>query len=145
MPIGIPENEIMKLGLHYAGFNNQRQQRVDMSTNLQHFWASYGALPISCAQIFEDVQADDIGVSKIVKPNAIYLLMTLCWLNTYVTENHLAGQFNISKNTVRKWCWAYSKSIQAQKQKKVSTLRNCYAIFIVLFTTHMLLIFPLFF
>jgi hypothetical protein len=117
MPIHIPENEIMKLGLHYAGFNNQQQQRVDMSTNLQQFWTSYGALPMSCAQIFEHVQADNIGVFKIAKPNAIYLLMTLCWLNNYVTKNNLAGQFNISKNTVQKWCWAYTKSIQAHTKK----------------------------
>jgi hypothetical protein len=118
--ITIPHDELEKLGLYYAGFTDTRQEAASFETNMKRFRNSYGILPLSCSQIMVDIQADDIGDWQIIKPNAIYLLMSLCWMNTYVTESTLAGVFKISENTVRKWCWAYAKAIQALKSKKVS-------------------------
>jgi hypothetical protein len=120
--ITLNEHEITRIGLHYAGFDDSRQAAVSLETNLERFRSSYGALPLSCSQILADIQADDIGDNQIVKPNVVYLLMSLCWMNTYVTEHTLAGTFKIGENTVRKWCWSYAKAIQAQKSKKVSSL-----------------------
>jgi hypothetical protein len=119
--ITFPEEQITRIGLNYAGFDDIRQASVSLETNLRRFRDAYGALPLSCSQILADVQAEDLGDAQIVKPNAIYLLMSLCWMNTYVTEHTLAGTFKIGENTVRKWCWAYAKAIQAQKSKKVGS------------------------
>jgi hypothetical protein len=93
--IRIHEDEISKIGLLFAGFDEKRQNAASVKTNLNRFRASYGAYPVSCSQIFQDIQGEDIGTVQITKPNVIYLLMTLCWLNNYITEHKLAGMFNV--------------------------------------------------
>jgi hypothetical protein len=121
----IPENEIAMLGLRYAGFDDKRQLASSAETNLKRFRDSFGALPLSCAQMIVDFQSEDLGELRIVKPNIVYMLMSLCWMHTYVTEHALAGMFNITENTVRKWCWFYARAIQGQKCKKVRSV-SCF-------------------
>jgi hypothetical protein len=126
MPVLVfPANEIEKLGLYYSGYDDKRQDAALPETNLNRFRDSYGALPQSCSQMLRDIQAEDMGEFRILKPNVIHLLLCLCWLNTYHTESQMAGMFKVAENTVCKWCWKNAKAIQALKSKKVSNANNC--------------------
>jgi hypothetical protein len=115
----ISEAEILQLGLRYAGFDIYRQQQVVKSTNVQRFRTTFGPLPKTASQLFDEIQDPSIGEAYIKKPNAVYFLMTLVWLNLYRTETALAGMFEINEKTVRRWTWLYTNAFQALKDKMV--------------------------
>jgi hypothetical protein len=118
--ICITEDEIMHLGLDVAGFKGRRQQ-TNYNLKLKRFRSVFGPSPKTVVDIFTETQHNGLGEWRMEKPNAIYLLMTLSWLNTYQTEHNLAGTYGLNEKTVRRWIWAYTYSIQALKQKKVRT------------------------
>ena len=116
----VTEEEMTTYGLGMAGFNENRKQTVHKTT-IQRFRGSFGPLPITAAELYVEIQSDDLGDKKILKPNLQYFLMTLMWLNSYKTAQDLSGLLKLSIRTINIWIWLYVDAIQALKAKKVST------------------------
>jgi hypothetical protein len=122
MIVQITENEILHLGLSTAGFK-ESQRETSITRKLDRFRACYGPMPKTASDIFGWIQEEDrAGVFHISKPNAVYFLMSLCWLNSYETETNLAGKFGVSEVTVRTWTRKYTLAIQALKSSVVSIM-----------------------
>ena len=119
----ITEEEITKYGLGIAGYSDKRQQTV-LTTTIKRFRGSFGPLPKTAADLFVEVQAEDLGEKRIIKPNVHYLLMALMWLNTYRTSEDMGGLFKLNVKTVDIKIWMYVDAIQALKDKKVSSIFN---------------------
>jgi hypothetical protein len=113
--ISLSPAEFMMLGLE------ETRRKLCHKTKVTHFRSQYGASPESCSDIFVDIQRADMGEYIILKPNAIYFLMTLYWLHKYPTEIDLARKFNICEKTARRWIWTYAESIQKKTDSKVSS------------------------
>jgi hypothetical protein len=118
--VQITENEILQLGLTTAGFK-ESQRGTNITRKLERFRAVYGPMPKTASDIFGWIQEEErAGAFCIRKPNAVYFLMSLCWLNSYETESNLAGKFGVSEVTVRNWTRKYTLAIQALKSSVVS-------------------------
>jgi hypothetical protein len=118
MVLKVSTNDFLLLGLHLVGFLTCGSTCA--ATNIRRFRAAFGTTPESCSKIFIDLQtfapAANIAIKK---HNASYFLMTLNWLRSYMVEETLAGLYNLSEKTVRKWIWDYTIAIQALKEQKV--------------------------
>ena len=110
----VTEEEITKYGLEMAGFNEKRQQTV-RKTTIQRFRGSFGSLPITAAELLAEVQSEDLGEKRILKPNLQYYLMSMMWLNSYKTTQDLSGLMKLNRKTVDRWIWLYTNAIQALK------------------------------
>jgi hypothetical protein len=119
----ITEDEITKYGLGIAGYSEIRQQTV-LKTTIQRFRGSFGPLPKTASELFVEVQAEDLGEKRIIKPNVNYFLMTLMWLNSYRSSQEMAGIFKLNIKTVDVKIWLYVDAIQALKDKKVNSAFN---------------------
>jgi hypothetical protein len=123
MPIVVTEDEFLKFGLMIVGYNEVRQERMNLPSRLEDFRSFYGVQPRTCSDIFIDIQAEDLPeASRVGKPSYRHLLMTLYWLVDYDKQKKLAATFKLNVKTVRKWLDKYTKAIQAQKVKKVSNI-----------------------
>ena len=111
------------MGLELAGFSNYTIQRNEKKRNLERFKDSFYASHQTAEHIFSDIQDEDLGESRIVKPNPIYLLLALFYLKKYPTKHALAAFLDSTEKTVLTWDRRYVKAIQALKEKKVS---NCF-------------------
>lgn len=109
------EEEFLQIGLSLVGFGDARQKIV-LSTKIQRFRDNFGTSPKACAQIFLDLQMEDIMVA----PKIESLLMTLKYLKSYLKEGEMAGMFGKNERTIRHKCWEYAKALQSLKSSKVS-------------------------
>lgn len=114
MSIHISEDQMLQLGLKFAGFSNKTCRKAA----LENFRACYGIDPSTGSAVFVDIQLPQLN-SKITKPNPLYFLMTLYWMSGYATATRLCGLFQIHTQTFSKQTLLYLKSIQALKSLKV--------------------------
>ena len=115
--------DFLFLGLDLAGFSSYTIQRNATKMNLERFKDSFYASPQTSKNIFVDIQDEDLGESRISKPNPIYLLLALFYLKKYPTKHALAAFLDSTEKTGLDWAKRYVKAIQALKEKKVS---NCF-------------------
>ncbi len=108
--------EFLFLGLELAGFTGY-------TMNLPRFKDIFYASPQTAENIFVNIQDEDLGESRISKPDPIYLLLALFYLKKYPTKHDLAAFIDSTEKTVLGWAKRYVKAIQALKEKKVS---NCF-------------------
>jgi hypothetical protein len=90
--------------------------------HLRRFKACYGSAPQVICAIWWDLQTADIDearISNVTVRSLERLLMTMYFLKTNLSEHCMAGIFQLSEPTVRKWCWAYAAKIQALKAIKI--------------------------
>lgn len=121
-------DEVLSIGLLYAGFHAGRQQRVARATNVGRFMSHYGSSPLVCAVIWEDlVTARDIWENQTHQKGASFekFLMAMYFLKVYPTEEKLAGFWKICEKSASKWVWLFVLKIQALKEKKVSCMCLC--------------------
>jgi hypothetical protein len=116
-------NEFYFLGLELAGFTPYTIRRNEKKMNLERFKDSFYASPQTVENMFADIQDEDLGESRISKPDPIYLLLGLFYLKKYPTKHALAAFLDSTEKTVLAWAKCYVKAIQALKEKKVS---NCF-------------------
>ena len=122
------EDEVLRIGLLYAGFNEHRQQRVERATCVGRFKSQYGSSPLVCAKIWEDlVTSPDIWENRTHPKAASFekYLMALYFLKAYQTEERLAAMWKTCEKSARTWVWFFVKKIQALKEKKVSCSTLC--------------------
>ena len=108
------EEEVLRYGLIYSGFDNTRQKGVKRRTNVKRFISCYGVAPKAVAALIKDLPLKEIEPKK--------LFLTLNYMKTYETETVLSGWWNESKTTVRNSIKTYLQAIQSLKEKKVSLL-----------------------
>jgi len=114
-------SELLREGLHLAGFDGRRQQSVCRATNLMRFRSFYGSNPLVYVAILEDLQMTDLPDAH-VDPAKLCLpsfLLALNFLREYRMEHQRAGLFKVCERTARKWGWFYARRIQALKEIKV--------------------------
>jgi hypothetical protein len=122
------EDEVLRIGLLYAGFNAHRQHRVERATCERRFKSQYSSSPLVCAKIWEDlITSPDIWENQTHPKAASFekFLMALNFLKTYQTEEKMAGMWKTCETSARNWAWYFVKKIQALKSKKVSFLASC--------------------
>ena len=122
------EDEVLRIGLLYAGFNAHRQHRVERATCERHFKSQYSSSPLVCAKIWEDlITSPDIWENQTHPKAASFekFLMALNFLKTYQTEEKMAGMWKTCETSARNWAWYFVKKIQALKSKKGSFLASC--------------------
>lgn len=140
--VKLTKEQALSIGLEAAGFDEIRQ-KCCIEQKLIRFNAHFGAGPTSCSLIFQDIQKEDCaGEKRINQPDIFYFFMSMMWLKAYPSEPVLAGKFQVSERSVRKWCWRFLEAIQALKSKKVM-LQRAFIYFISNFLTLLLLYFKL--
>ena len=83
--------EFLFLGLELAGFSGYSIRCNEKKMNRERFKDSFYASPQTSENIFVDIQDEDLGESRISKPNPIYLLLALFYLKKYPTKHALAA------------------------------------------------------
>ena len=119
MTVEVTEAQMLRLGLSFIGYDEERTNRTHNNKNREHFLKSYGVSPLVCSIIFGDIQVLDIGDDKISKPKPKHFLLCMFWLKRYQIESILSIIFGYHEETVRKWIWIYARAIQALKPHKV--------------------------
>ncbi len=90
--------EFLFLGLELAGFSNYTIQCNEKKMNLERFKDSFYASPQTAENIFTDIQDEDLGESRIVKPNPILRACSGSAKGTAWTAQHsaLSSASNVS-------------------------------------------------
>ena len=115
--IGELEKNILSYGLETAGFRQFGVLETSPELKRQRFISFFGVCPSTCAAIFVALKTgSEIGDGCRLN----HFLLTMCWMKNYVTERVLAGMFEMTEKTIRKWIWKYAKMIQSLKAAKVS-------------------------
>ena len=104
---------VLLAGLVYAGFNEKRQQRVNLERNIMRFKAFFGVPPTTVAALLNDLRDDN--------PNIIYkeCLMTMNWLYCYETLPVLVGRWGYCENSIGTKVIKYAKMVQKLCKKKI--------------------------
>jgi hypothetical protein len=112
--------EFVFFRLELAGFSGCTIRHNKKKMNRERFKDSFYASPQIVENIFDDIQDEDLGESRISKPNPLYLLLGLFYLKKYPTKHALAAFLDSTEKTVLTWAKGYVQAIQALKKKKVS-------------------------
>ena len=102
------EEEVLRYGLIYSGFDDTQQKGFKRRTNVKRFISCYGVAPKAVAALIK-VPLKEIEPKK--------LFLTLNYMKTYKTETVLSGWWNESKTTVRNSIKTYLQAIQSLKEK----------------------------
>ena len=109
----------MRLGLRIAGFD--KWEAYMEHTNIARFRAWYGSTPKTCAKVWLDLRSSTVdGCSIGADANPMHLLLALRFLKAYPSETELAGTFQISEKSVRKWSAEYTRKLQLLLPQMVS-------------------------
>jgi hypothetical protein len=114
-------DQIMAEGLRIAGFDNGRQNRAGLSTNIARFKAFYGGSPSDVAILWEDLQTTEIEEALLDdnEKDIHFLLMALHFLFVYPTKHRAEGLFEVAIKTFYKWTWLFVKKLAALSSSKV--------------------------
>lgn len=113
-------DQVMRIGLDWAGFDACRRERVIRATNIKRFQSHFGCSPLVCAVIWEDLLTTEIQEARINPATTLdKMFLALYLLNVYTTEEKLAGCSKLCETTARKWAWFIASRIQALKAKKI--------------------------
>jgi len=121
MAQALSQPDMLKVGLHYGGFDEHWQSRHNIEGRKANFRSLYGSQPECVSQIWLALQSTTVPAARIdAKTCPSELLMALYMLKTYATENVMSGVFKLSNKTVRKVAWAMVAKLQALKSEKLS-------------------------
>ena len=116
------EDSVLSYGLERAGFRQYLIQKTNKAAQAERFVSFYGVSHRTCAASFDALRK--IRADAGVVSHLLYFLVTMFWFKSYVTESVLAGVFQITENTVRKWIWEYARSLQLLKASKVRIIKT---------------------
>jgi len=114
-------DQILRKGLHLAGYDDYMQGNVKREANIDRFKAAFGSVPLVYAEIFSDLQSTAVAAARIAgkEVDIECFLMGIHFLMLCPTDANKSGAFKCCVPTARKWCWLHSKKIQALKEDKV--------------------------
>ena len=116
-------DEVLQIGLDWAGFDVSRQCTVHRDTNVRRFHSNFGSSPLVCSAVWKDLVTTDIPEARINPGTSATFdkfLLALFFLKCYPTEEILAAHSKMCEKVSRKWVWIFACKIQALKTKKVS-------------------------
>jgi hypothetical protein len=110
-------DDLLKLGLEYAGFDEKSQERsnLTMETKIRRFRAHYGVDPAAIEALITDLEQQGPVTPK-------KLFMAICWLKLYEIEEAMAGRWGRNEKYCRETVREYLERIQALKEQKISFL-----------------------
>jgi hypothetical protein len=125
--------KFMAIGLDLAGFKNWRGSNE--RTNIRRFTGRYGPTPLTCENIWDDLQTSPneacrINNSIVQRPPLLLLALRFLW--AYPTEENLAAEFQMSPKTVRKWAALMVMKIHLLLPQKVRLAASLFAAAILL-------------
>ena len=112
------DDDVLDFGLSLVGFGTKRQ-KVRPEQNTKRFRAHYGVGPKAIAALLKDLsppEPDKSWSKKYVKK----LLMGVCWLKLYETEEVMAGRWDCGEETCRNTVKKYTSQIQSLKPLKIT-------------------------
>jgi hypothetical protein len=113
-------DQVLKIGLDWAGFDACRRGRVSRDTNIKRFKSHFGSSPLVCTVIWDDLLTTEIPDARIGRTTCIdRFFLTLYFLKAYPTEEKLAGISKLGEKTARRWIWFIASKIQALKAVQV--------------------------
>jgi hypothetical protein len=115
----VNEQDMLMVGLQTIGFDITKVNNVNEAKNVDRFRASYGASPLVCSIIFNEVRTRNIGDATIHNPRIKHFLMALHWLKRYPVEKVMTVIFKLHEDTVRRKVFEFVEAIQALKVYKV--------------------------
>lgn len=104
---------LLWFGLCLVGFGTTRQNVCDR-TNKERFRAHYGVGPLAIIAAIVDMRRkfkEEVEVK--------HLMMTLCWLKLYETENVMAGRWGHCEQFCRETVKRYASKLQRLKGLKI--------------------------
>lgn len=110
--------DFLVMGLKGMGFSQRSIDNNSETTNLIRFKGCYYASPMTCYNLFIDIQSD-ICDKKISKPKPLYVLLALYYLKKYPTKSEMAAFIDGCENTALRQTKRYLKAIQGLKKHKV--------------------------
>jgi hypothetical protein len=81
--------------------------------------AAYGVFPIVCLKAWADLK-DSLSTVDRRKAKVDHLFWTLHWLKKYPEEEELAGKYNKTEKTIRKWLWITVERLARLEDTKAS-------------------------
>ena len=104
--------DVLHMGLIQVGFS-ERQRNNCFEQLVRWFITSYGSHPLVYAVLWWEIRNIDKD------RNLRHFFMCLNWIQCYGKEGELAGRFNWTDKTVRKWCLYYSTIIASLFDVKI--------------------------
>ena len=93
-------DQVLKIGLDWAGFNACRRGRICRDNNIKRFKSHFGSSPLVCTVIWDDLLTTEIPDARIDRTTCIdKTFLTLYSLKTYLTEEKLAGISKLCERT----------------------------------------------
>ena len=108
-------SHVLAFGLSLVGFGYERQKCSD-ALCLRRFRAHYGIGPRAVEALISDLKHYQPG--KSVDPKS--LLMTICWIKLYDTEEVMAGQWGFGEKYCRETVNDYLSRIQSLRPMKIN-------------------------
>ena len=115
----LTEEEVLCKGLEYVHFENDRQQRVQRSRNIERFRCNYGVSPLAISKVIIDLQTLLDEEHRIKKFDIRYFFLTLFWFRSYLKYPQIEGPWKICPQTIGDKIMIYAKAIQRLKKHKV--------------------------
>ena len=107
------EEEVLRYGLEFVGFDELRRKKVEEEKNVERFRSFFGVGHKAVTALIKDFPNKD----KVF--NLQHLFLALNFAKTYDTHVVLSGWWKLSETTIDTWVWYYLKKIQELKEKKV--------------------------
>lgn len=119
--VGFSAKDFLALGLTIAGFN--RWQSYKQDANTERFTKKYGAIPQTCADIWSDLEQQELLNDEEAK-HPVRLLIALRFLWAYEYEHDLGSFFNLTEKTVRQHARVWVKKIEMLLPLKIGELED---------------------
>ncbi len=106
-------NDVLQIGLIVAGFNERQRRNNKFAQLVTWFKTVYGEHPLVYAIIWWEIR--DVDTDRNIK----HFFMCLNWFQCYGKEGDMAGRYNFSDKTIRKWCMYYATIIASLFEVKI--------------------------
>jgi len=115
-------DELISIGLKLAGYSKRRMRRAKCSTNERRLIDRCGPKPVSCAQVWEDLQttSDPEAFLKKEHRHAVdCFLMSYHFVRHCPVETEWEAMCDEPTMKMRDWCWFFLEKTQALKRSKI--------------------------
>jgi hypothetical protein len=92
--IHLDADSMLYLGLISAGcYMSTRRNKEEI--NVEAFRKIYGVQPETASEVFNDIQTEVVGISRVEKPVTSMFFMTIYWPRSYEKEDTVRLRFSV--------------------------------------------------
>jgi len=106
------EDEVLRYGLEFVGFDKSRRKKVAEEKNIERFRSFFGVGHKAVTALIEDFPNKD----KVF--NLQHLFLALNVAKTYDTHVVLSGWWKLSETTIDTWLWYYLKKFKSSRKRR---------------------------